>query len=145
MAVVTICHRTGHPGVRILCLLCISSQGSRVSPVISQSNLPRFSRPVWGGMWHLEPLVSPCSAKAEKPSTETSDGGKGSEAWPLTPFFRVVCGALLCAGYFLVAGPMLVPRMTSREQKAFLGVLFMDSSHQVAKVLEFQLQHQSCQ
>ena len=79
-------------------------------------------------MWHLEPLVSPCSAKAEKPSTETSDGGKGSEAWPLTPFFRDVCGALLCAGYFLVAGPMLVPRMTSREQKAFLGVLCMDGT-----------------
>ena len=80
------------------------------------------------GCGNLEPLVYACSAEAEKPSTETSDGGKGSEAWPLTPFFRVVCGVLLCAGYFLVAGPMLVPRMTSREQKAFLGVLCMDGT-----------------
>ena len=43
-------------------------------------------------------------------------------------FFSELCGVLLYAGYFLLAGLMLVPRMTSREKKAFLGVLCMDGA-----------------
>lgn len=58
-------------------------------------------------------------------------------------FCRVVCGVLLCAGYFLVAGPVLVPRRTSREQKAFLGVLCMDVHYTWRCIIQMAQLHPS--
>lgn len=107
--------------MRILSLLCLFSQSSVVSPVISLMRfpLPGFSAaPLEAGCGTLSPWFSPAlwrPVPCRKPRIETCVGGKGSEACPLIPIFRVVCGVLLCVGYFLVAGPVLVPRTASRE------------------------------